>query len=131
MRGNVLTEVADAPKPIQRRRRRRALLTEDGESDYGAILDELTGDALKVWGKFLKAPVKPGNRQYVRSLTIKERAANNVVRACIALGAQRLKRRQTDQLQKLLDEIKKHGRDTPLLEQASQVVAESGKGEED
>ena len=114
----------DAPPKPRRRRRRNRAVTADGDPDYSAKLDELTWKALKQWERVLNARVPRSNRGYVRSLTIKERCANNVVRASIALGAQMLRRRQTDKLTELLDLIKREGRNPKLIEQAEETLAE-------
>lgn len=113
----------DEKKPPARRSRR--VLSEDDENDYSAKLDSLTWDALGKWEKIIKMKVPRGHRQYVRLATIQERCANNIVRASIALGAQKLKRRQTDKLTELLAEIRRHGHEPKLLDEAATVVREA------
>jgi len=107
------------------RRRRSQVTTADGEPDYAAKLDSLTWDALGKWEKIIKMKVPRGHRQYVRLATIQERCANNIVRASIALGAQLLKRRQSDKLSELLAEIRRHGHEPKLLEEAATVVRDA------
>lgn len=65
----------------------------------------------------------------MRSLTIKERAANNVVRAAIALGAQKLKRQQKDKIGELLALVRKEQKtighnSAPTIDQVGRVVDE-------
>jgi hypothetical protein len=117
----------EKPKRARKSRSKAAAYVdpETGEPDYAAFLDSLTWDALKKWEQVVKMKVPRTHRQYVRLATIQERAANNIVRASILLGAQRLKRRQTDKLQELLAEIRRAGHQPPLLEAAAQRVQEA------